>query len=289
MREAIALSERGALEAAAAIARQACELAGRESGTTSAVYANALTVLATVLRRAGDSQSAVGILESALDVSRNDPNAHPRLIIWILQSLAELREELGDLARARDARRAVLQLTRALGDDAQPFAYSAAASRLALVCERAGDFVEAERLYRDALAALRAGGAPANDVASALNNLGMIRYERGDYEAASRYFTESLALERGLGNTHGIASSLNNLGCIAYDQGDFTTAHALFGECLALKRALNIKLSTIPVTLVNIAKVELQQGAVQIAEAHCVEALALWRQLGDGRAIAETL
>jgi len=244
MRQAIALSERGALEAAAAIARQACELAGRESGTTSAVYANSLAVLATVLRRAGDSQSALGILESALDVGRNGANAAPELLIWILQSLAELREELGDLARARDARRAVLQLTRALGDDAQPFAYSAAASRLALVCERAGDFVEAERLYRDALAALRAGGAPANDVASALNNLGLGLHRGGRSAEAEQVLLEAVQLHRGTATAEpaAFAIALSNLGLVALETGAASRAIEPLLEAASVWRSAEIEM-----------------------------------------------
>ena len=49
-----------------------------------------------------------------------------------------------------------------------------------------------------------------------------IRYFRGELDEARRLYTESLEIQKKLGNQSGIASSLHNLGSLAQDQGDWT-------------------------------------------------------------------
>ena len=57
-------------------------------------------------------------------------------------------------------------------------------------------------------------------IMGALSNLGNILYAEGDYAAAGERHTESLAIQRELGNRKGAAVALNNLGNVAAELGD---------------------------------------------------------------------
>ncbi len=59
--------------------------------------------------------------------------------------------------------------------------------------------------------------------AKALNGAGVLAHNQADYERAVVLYTESLALQRELGDKRGIADALNNLGTIALDRGDYAT------------------------------------------------------------------
>lgn len=78
-------------------------------------------------------------------------------------------------------------------------------------------------------------------IAYALNNLGRIARDEGNYAEARRLSEESLALRRELGDKWGITYALNNLGLVARDEGDYATARALYEESLALRWDLKFK------------------------------------------------
>ena len=73
-------------------------------------------------------------------------------------------------------------------------------------------------------------------IATALNDLGVVAREQGDFTIAESLYQESLALRRQLGDKCEIARSLNNLGGVAYARDEFTRARKLFAESLELYR-----------------------------------------------------
>jgi uncharacterized protein HemY len=62
-----------------------------------------------------------------------------------------------------------------------------------------------------------AGGSSAR--AKALNGIGNLALDQGDFTAARTLHEESLAIQRELHNKRGIAVSLNNLGNLATARG----------------------------------------------------------------------
>ena len=72
------------------------------------------------------------------------------------------------------------------------------------------------------------------DVALALNNLGVLREQRGQVDQARWCHTRALALHRELGDLLGMARSLNNLGLLHLYSGAFSEAEASFTEALSL-------------------------------------------------------
>jgi predicted ATPase/DNA-binding NarL/FixJ family response regulator len=131
-----------------------------------------------------------------------------------------------------------------------------------------------------ALAALPPAAAPAAARARALNGLGNLAYNQGDYEAAAASFEESLAIRRMLCDRRGIAGSLNNLGFVRCLQGHYAAGVRLLEECLALSRELDYEIAT-AYAQGNLGVVAYEHGDAIRAQRLCEESLAIFRRLGD--------
>ena len=122
-------------------------------------------------------------------------------------------------------------------------------------------------------------------IASALNHLGRVFYLRGDYKGAISLLEESLAIRRQLGDRKGMADSLGHLGLVLKALGDYERAITLHEESLALQRELADKRG-IATALSNLGFVRYDQGDNSRAAALFEESLALRRELGDKPGIA---
>ena len=122
-------------------------------------------------------------------------------------------------------------------------------------------------------------------IASALSNLGRVLYLRGDYKGAIAPLEESLAIRRHLGDRQGMANSLGHLGLVLKALGDYERAIPLHEESLALQRELADKRG-IAIALSNLGFVRYDQGENSRAAALFEESLALRRELGDKPGIA---
>jgi len=117
-------------------------------------------------------------------------------------------------------------------------------------------------------------------IARALNNLGVIARDRGDAARTIELCRESLARFRAIGDQWGAGVSLGNLGRAAGQQGDDAQARACFEECLAIFRALGDQ-GAVGAWLNHLARVVLSQGNVAVAAIQAEESLALHREVGD--------
>ena len=68
----------------------------------------------------------------------------------------------------------------------------------------------------------------------ALNNLGLVTREQGDYVTARTLYEEGLAIARERDDKRGIGYLLSNLGLMALEQGEYGPARALYRESLEL-------------------------------------------------------
>jgi len=138
-----------------------------------------------------------------------------------------------------------------------------------------GDFAQAERLAREALAAGTAGFGAANpNVATSHSLLGSARLRLNDLAGAEASFRAALAMyEKHLGPQHEfVGAMLNNLGLVVERQGDFANAELLLRKALAIKeKTAGRDNPDTAVTLANLARVldrlgrsgQLAQGASQ--------------------------
>jgi predicted ATPase/transcriptional regulator with XRE-family HTH domain/Tfp pilus assembly protein PilF len=137
-------------------------------------------------------------------------------------------------------------------------------------------------------AAVAAEAVSVATQASALHGAGMLAWRQGDYEQASAWHQESLALRQALGDRQGIASSLENLGMVAWRQSDYAQARALLEQSLALRRELDDQQGAAS-SLHSLGTAMAEQGEYAAAEIVYRESLAIRRQLGDKQGVAGSL
>ena len=124
--------------------------------------------------------------------------------------------------------------------------------------------------------------------AFALNSLGNVVRDQGDFGEAKRLHTESLTIFQELHNKWGTALVLNNLGVSARNQGDFQEAVKLHEQSLQLFRELGDK-RYIARSLINLGIIFERKGDYEAARVLLKESLALSRDLGEKTGITESL
>jgi CHAT domain-containing protein len=91
-----------------------------------------------------------------------------------------------------------------------------------------------------------------DEVATTLNNIGLVQRESGDYPAALATLGKALAIDRTLGSRWAMAYDLRNLGQTRLKMGDAATALQQFTEAAAMAEEIGDK--------VNLAKIYLARG-----------------------------
>lgn len=158
---------------------------------------------------------------------------------------------------------------------------------LALVMDDEGHLKEAIPVMREALDMQRRlnGTQPDPGLALAIDNLGALLNENGDYDGAEQLYHESLSMRQHLyGDRHPlVAMTLSNLASVRQTKGDLNGAEAMF------RLALSIELETIgdvhpdvATILNNIAFIEYARGDKVAALADERKALTIMRQLFPG-------
>ena len=109
--------------------------------------------------------------------------------------------------------------------------------------------------------------------ANILNNLGLVAYEEGEYDAAREYYQQSLAIKRDIGDRAREATSLNNLGLGARRMDEYDEARAryepardLFADLGAVHHELTVRK--------NLVRTERNADAIDRARERCKAALA---------------
>lgn len=115
----------------------------------------------------------------------------------------------------------------------------------------AGDQEAALEQYDSALAYAKKSGITRIE-ASALNNIGLIKWNRGDWEAAIDYYVRSVKLFEQGNNFTGIGNTYNNIGLIFNEEGNYDKALEYFRKALKVRENLGDKAAA-AATLNNIA------------------------------------
>lgn len=167
---------------------------------------------------------------------------------------------------------------------------------LAKVVDRLGNQQEALPLMQEAVAMQRTlwGAQPYPDFADAINDLGLLQLEKGDYRRSEQLFRDSIAMKRRLlGDKHPeIATGLNNLGLVLEDDGDLAGAESAYRQALTIqKESLGEVHPEVANTLNNLAYVQYEKGEVRNALATERESLGIYRKLfpGDNPKVAGIL
>jgi tetratricopeptide (TPR) repeat protein len=138
------------------------------------------------------------------------------------------------------------------------------------------------------------GSEPYPDYAAAVNDLGLLLRDQGDYDESERLLREALAMERKLvGEKHPeLALSLNNLALVLWRKGALKDAESNYRQALAMQRELlGAVHPDVANTLNNLAFVLYDSGDAQGALQNEAESLAIYQKLfpGDNPDVARTM
>jgi tetratricopeptide (TPR) repeat protein len=217
-------------------------------------------------------------LQRALPPDRRDDAA-------LARSLFGLGQELAARGESAEAERN-LQEALALQKRVYPGANEDTARTLQALAWTISDrsLNEAVPLMQSCVAMQRTlwGTQPHPDYAGALNDLGLMYRDQGDYVQSEQLLRESLAmLHRLLGDKHkDIAQALNNLALVQQRRGDLNGAEATFRQALVMQREMLGEVHPdVANTLNNLAFVIDEKGDVRGALATETRALDVYRKL----------
>lgn len=125
-------------------------------------------------------------------------------------------------------------------------------------------------------------------MARTLNNIGMIKSFYGDTAGALDYVQRSERLAQEAGDKRVLYNALNNLGLLNRGRGDYARALEYFEKSLALSEALNDK-AVISLTLNNVGTIHGMQGNQSQALEYFQRALKLGQAADDKSMIATAL
>jgi adenylate cyclase len=125
-------------------------------------------------------------------------------------------------------------------------------------------------------------------VGQVLHYTGTIAAQRGAHEQAQHCYEQSLAIRRQIGDERRAAYLLGNLGILARQQGQPEQALSRYEEALALRRELGDRWG-IANCLNNMGNVNVDLGRYEAARAQLEEALAIQRELGDRYMVGNAL
>ncbi len=197
----------------------------------------------------------------------------------------EQRLWLAQLAGEHDNLRAALAWATGEGDTEQGLRLAAALGWFWFI---PGHTTEGRRWLERALAAAPAVGAASR--ASALNHLGGLAIERGDYAGAVPPLEEALGLYDDLGDARGTAFTLFRLGQAVRFGGDHSRAIALFEVSLALSASggeANGVIRGLP--LIHLGTLLVERGDYPRGVALLEEALTLGRGMEEQVTTAASL
>jgi DNA-binding CsgD family transcriptional regulator/tetratricopeptide (TPR) repeat protein len=124
--------------------------------------------------------------------------------------------------------------------------------------------------------------------ALALDALGELATEIGDYDTAPRLFEEALTIFRGLNDDAGTADMLLQLGYAAMRVGDYERAAALLDESLPIFRKVGDK-HFLGFALAGLGELSIRQSHLDRAEMLLEESLSVRREIGERWGIAASL
>ena len=116
--------------------------------------------------------------------------------------------------------------------------------------------------------------------ASALNNLGAVRWLTGDYPAAAQLLEQALGIYRDLGDRLGQANALSELGIVRLLTDDFPAAAQVLEQALGICRDLGDRLGQAS-ALYDLGFVRRVTGDFPAAAQDLEQALGIYRDLGD--------
>ncbi|MDI7268765.1 MAG: tetratricopeptide repeat protein, partial [Myxococcota bacterium] len=266
----------GRYAAAAASFRSMLDAAWRLG--VPAKVAAALSKLGRVHRARGDYAAAIRAIEEALRLFRSCGDMPG--ISGTLTDLGSLRYLLGEYPDARRCHREALALRREMEDDRGT---AVALLHLAALDRADGLLGRAAAKAQEALR-IGEGSAAPEELAQAMNVLGIVAFDREDHDAALGYFQEGLRLASGV-DRRIETYLLNNLGELMLRTGRPADAAEPLKRALDLA-AQNEDLRSLGEVQRNISRLAAVEGRPAEAVEYADRALELASRIGSAEAQA---
>lgn len=216
-------------------------LAETECGTPEYLHLSRLHRLtAEVYEKLGQYPEAITFLNQADKLLKQAGDSDPMESIWQLHDLGWIKFRQGDLDGAEAT---LMEGIEKLQEDAQPALFASLCNRIAGVYYQQSRFRNsAEYLQRSILIREKIGDKVA--VSRSSNNLGLLQWKMGDWEAASASFQRSLQSHQQLGDIEGEVNVRANLGLLWMDRGDLPESQFQLTTALSLAEKLNLTYHT---------------------------------------------
>ncbi|WP_159396862.1 CHAT domain-containing tetratricopeptide repeat protein [Sorangium cellulosum] len=270
--------ERGSVDDAIPLAREALALLEDAVGRWHRLSAAAINTLAVLYSAKGDYARAEPLFKEAISIREFElGQGHPE-VATSLAHLARVYSAKSDYTRATPLLARALEIREeALGREHPDVA--ASLDDIAELYVKKGDYARAEPLHGRALAIReKALGRDHLDVAVSLNNIAMLHHATGDDAAAERMLDRVLDIrERALDRWHPrVAESLNNLAMLRHARGDDAPAERMLDRALAIReKALGPDHPDVAESLNNLALLRHAKGDDAPAERMLDRALVI--------------
>jgi len=230
----------------------------------------------------GRDVTVASVLDAASARVDSELGDQPDVKAAVLTTLGTTYQGLGLLTQAKEHLLAALETAReAYGPEDLEVAH--ALSRLAGAVEDEGDYVEAERLDRQALVMLeQLGETDGAAAAQVKGSLARVLRWLGEDEDAEALFRETLEIQRRLDPDHRgeMAATLNNLGVLLGQRGDWAGAEPLIREAVDIIREVRgPEHPEVAAAMSTLGTVLEQTGDLAGAEASYRESLAMRERL----------
>src|SRR5690348_16250204 len=149
----------------------------------------------------------------------------------------------------------------------------------AIIVHRRGDLIAAQQLYLEARELARRAD-DARLMAMTERNLGSLAAVRGLPDKALSHYEESLKVAQSVDDDEGVSHTLNNIALLYSQHGLSRDAEEIFERVLQTARSRN-DAAVECTALINLGEVRLHAGRPDLAEAVCLEAIAISDRRAD--------
>lgn len=238
----------------------------------------------------GRRLAAEGKLDAALASWTSAANAagDERIAAWLWLQMSVALRDGKRLPAAREALQEATVLAKRAGDRAALAAVQEARARL---LEAEGEFGEAERAYREAIATRETEAGPGLATAAGLVNIAALASNRAEGLRAEALLREAIALQQEHAPGSFVhARSLARLGSLLRGRGDLAGAEPLLREAVSVFERLSPDTVDLADSLTNLGNLLTARGTLQEASAELERALAIYERVDpSGRGIATSL
>jgi tetratricopeptide (TPR) repeat protein len=259
--------------------------------------ARTMKELADLLENAGDRETAIGLMESAVRIQKKIHRDAPHPALYeAIHDLSGLlyREQRYDEAEAQVVE-ALAMAKRLYGDKHAEVSH--VLTSFAYVLQTRGELERSEATYREVLAMQRGLFGDVNpEVAFTLGSLGDVQFERGDTRQGIESLKESLHMYQRLfsGDHPDVARAMNRVGFRLTMAGDYAGAERELKTALEMRRRLlGSSHADVGASLMNQAILETATGKFADANRNAREAQNIFKSAlspGDWwNAVAESV